>query len=83
MCELYPNKKSHRELKIRGSSGKIFPWAIPPLEVNRAIYQSLWEAVEDQVWKSLARLGAFATERRQSSPDSGEDDAEDYSDDWA
>jgi DNA-binding IclR family transcriptional regulator len=74
MCELYLKKVSHNELQISGSSGKIFPWAMPPVEVERSIYEHMWEDVRGKVWRALDNLEVLVTERRQSGSDSGSED---------
>jgi hypothetical protein len=74
MCELYLKKASHCKLQVSGSSGKIFPWTMPPVEVDRSIYEYMWEDVQEKVWRALDNLEVLATERRQSDSDSGSED---------
>lgn len=60
-------------LVYRGSSGKIFPWAIPPFERNLCVYDKIWGTLKDEVWKALVALEVLQCERRESGSEDGLD----------
>ena len=60
-------------LVYRGSSGKVFPWAIPPFEHNVYIYDRIWGTLKDEVWKAFVALEVLQYDRRESGSDGGLD----------
>jgi len=54
MCSLYMGLQGNVE--VRTTTGKIFPWAMPPWERDPAIYQQVWRELKERVWDCLQKM---------------------------
>ncbi|KAF8444307.1 hypothetical protein BGX38DRAFT_1143688 [Terfezia claveryi] len=72
MCERYIGH-IQPDLKVRGTTGKIFPWSLPELEVDKVVVEYVLSDLKKLVWRLLSDLEVFAIDRRLSGSDDGED----------
>ncbi|KAF8463454.1 hypothetical protein BDZ91DRAFT_764580 [Kalaharituber pfeilii] len=59
-------------VKVKSTTGKIFPWSIPEWEANPAIYNSLWQHLKQLVRSALENQGLLLIDRRLSGSDDGQ-----------
>ena len=58
-------------VKVRGSSGRIFPWSLPDFEIDRRIGEALLMDLKDHVWSSLERMNVLVKDRTLTGSDDG------------
>ncbi|KAF8431990.1 hypothetical protein BGX38DRAFT_1277036 [Terfezia claveryi] len=73
MCEGYIGY-IQPDLKVQGTTGKIFPWPLPELEVDEVVVEHVLSDLKKLVWRLLFDLDVFAIDRRLSGSDDGEDE---------
>ena len=60
-----------KSVKVRGCSGKVFPWAMPPWETDRDIHKRMWIAVRKKILRTMWMAHILPGNRRLSGSDSG------------
>jgi len=73
MCESYIGH-IQPDMKVKGTTGKIFPWSFPELEVDEVVVEHVLSNLKKLVWRVLSDLGVLAIDRRLSGSDYGEDE---------
>jgi len=73
MCEAYI-EYIQPDLKVRGTTGKIFPWSLLELELDRVVVEKLLDHLKQLVWRAMKDLGVLAVDKRLSGSDKGQDD---------
>jgi len=71
MCSLYMGLQGNVE--VRSTTGKIFPWAMPPWERDPAIYQQVWNELKERVWDCLQKMEVLTAKCRHSDPEMGQE----------
>ena len=70
-----------KSVKVRGHSGKVFPWAMPPWETGRDIYKRTWIAVREKILEAMWENDILPGNRRLSGSDSGQSEEWSFSGD--
>ena len=70
MCDVYLGMKGG--IKVSGTSGRAFPWAPPPWELDREVLLNLWSHIKETLLGVFEELGVVGRHRRMSGSDSGQ-----------
>ena len=73
MCQAYI-RYIQPDLKVQGTTGKIFPWSLPELELDGVVVEKLLDDLKQLVWQAMKDLGVLAIDQRLSGSDMGQDD---------
>ena len=74
LCAKYLGLKGG--VKVGGSSGKIFPWALPDLEIDRSIAEAILQDLTTHVWSTLQSMGVLVKDRTLSGSFDGSGEAD-------
>jgi hypothetical protein len=74
MCYAYlhEEKLPGHPTAIRGTSGKVFPWAVPPWERRIPVLEGLWTAIKDRIYYFLMSNHLLYLNERLSGSESGQ-----------